>query len=299
MRISISYYYERGGTAAGEVASNRLSHHHVIAYPYMYYLGVISLCYLRHLKDEKDASYKSSIQKLLEACHAPNLNLESLDSAVKKIVCTSKSGKKNFSLSRGAQIDEVLTKVAWMPMNLFTGPCGQIRAEDPGQGYDTMPVGMRSKQKEKLESIISAIKTYNHSSIPHEQGAGGSTQSISFNNVTYFSKLANEFLSCLDSRMGCYDSSVSDWLIESNKKYYKVLVYKGKPERAFTDGNRKEKDTINGQFVVKKEHQNVSRQIFKLLGIGKEEVYGILIDNAENEYEHQANERIKDKLARF
>lgn len=298
MRISISYYYERGGNAAGGLASNRLSHHHVIAYPYMYYLGVISLCYLRHLRDAGDASYESSKQKLFDACHAPNLNL---DMAVDRIVCTLDRGVKHFSLSRGAQIDEVLTKVAWMPMNLFTGPCGEIRADDPGQGYDTMPEGMRRNQKEKLEGIISAIKTYNHSSIPHEQGAGGSTQSISFNNDTYLSKFAEEFLSCFDSRMGCYNASVSDWLIESNKKYYRVLVYKGKPERALTAGNPKGKELISGKFVVKKEHQNVSREIFKLLEIQMDrgEVYGILINDAENEYERQANERIEDKLARF
>lgn len=71
MPISIRYVYNRIGTAAGPPLSALLSHHHVISYPYMYYLGVVTLCYLNKLENVSRGSAQPKIEQLNGACQNP------------------------------------------------------------------------------------------------------------------------------------------------------------------------------------------------------------------------------------
>lgn len=205
MEISISYYYHRGEKNRNDLSPS-ISRHHVISYPRMYYLGVLALCYLK----SQPEIVSEKVKLLKDVCGNQNLNIEEALKHVNNCV----EGK--FSIPSDVPIvQEVLNEIAWMPMNLFTGPSGNFRIDDPSQRNESLPEKMSDEQKGALKKIIGGLKEYSHSFIPHIEGEGGSTKSVHFDNENQFNDLAKLFLENIksDKPLSCYDSELSDWRI--------------------------------------------------------------------------------------
>ena len=296
MRISISYYYYRGGTAAGPALSSFLSHHHVISYPRMYYLGVLSLCYLKKLRATNESAANAKIQTLLSACRIPNLPIANAVTAV------SNTEPDSFNIPEGNNnIQNTLYGIAWMPQNLFIGPAGKIRSDDPSQNNDKLPPGMPDAQKRNINQIIAGLNQYSHSNIPHVCGAGGQRNAVAFDNESDFNKLVELFFDNIGGTFGCYDSKISDWLIGVNSSsrinYYNILFSTSARAAQEAENLRQKRTLVAGKFAVKSSSiKNIdSKKCFKALSKDADYVYGSL-NNLDQECRDQQSRCIQSFL---
>lgn len=301
MRISVSYYYYRGGSAAGPALSSSLSHHHVISYPRMYYLGVLSLCYLKRLRATGKNAANAKMRILSDACR---ISVSTILDAVNAVINTDPG---IFSIPEGNNdIRNTLCRIAWMPGNLFIGPASGIRADDPSQNNDKLPVGMPNTQKTMLNQIIVGLNQYSHSYIPHVSGAGGQRNAVAFDNAANFNKLMEIFFNNISGTLNCYDSKISDWLIavnnnrrnsHNNYNYYNILFYTGGRAQSLISTYRNQRQLVAGKFAVKEtSHRNViADKNFKVLSKDADYVYGI-VNNLDDAYREHQNDRIQDYL---
>ena len=290
MPISIRYVYNRIGTAAGPPLSALLSHHHVISYPYMYYLGVAALCYFKKMEVDSPGSAQPMIEKLNRACQKTGLNFTA---ALNGIVY---DGIRLFRLPEdNTDIRNALAAIAWMPMNLFIGPCCNLRCDDPSQGMEKLPEGMPYNQKIALNNIITAIRHYNSSAIPHTAGAGGATNSVTFERDTDFSNLMKVFFENISGNIRCYDSKISDWLIAYNSKYYKIFFYTGKNAEQLSDEYSHKKLLFEGKFLVKNEPKTrpEDNQTFKVIVKNTEKILGIITPSSDDQQSHTIKDYLK------
>ncbi len=276
MKISIEYFYDRGGSAPGPALTPYLSHHHVISYPRMYYLGVLALCYLKRLGTKNKALIRDYKVKLSGAC---NIAAASIDNAIAEVL-PGDPGQYIISEDRNNLLP-VLYNIAWMPMNLFIGPSSKIRIDDPSQNYDKLPEKMPERQKSALSAIISGISEYSRSHIPNNSKTRGT---VCCDNEAYFNKLVNIFFENINGTIKCYDSKISDWLIASDGSansspgqynYYPISFYTGKSaERLISEyGNQ----LRYGKFAVREASRRiVDGRKFKILKKGSEYMSGIV-----------------------
>ncbi len=299
MQISIGYQYNRGGAAAGPALSPLLSHHHVISYPRMYYLGVLALCYLKRLGTTNQELAETNVAKLYDVCGP--LPFGSIENAITAVLSTD-PGKYSIPENNN-NLQSVLYRIAWMPMNLFIGPSSAIRIDDPSQNNDKLPEKMPKPQKKALNQIISGLCQYSHSHIPNGSGARGS---VRFDNEADFNRLMNIFFGNIDGRLNCYDSKISDWLIASTARanssssqyyYYRILFYNGKKAESLISGYRNQRQLFCGKFAVKEasDKQIVDGKNFKILAKGPEYMSGI-VNNLEDAYYRNEDKAIQGYL---
>ncbi len=280
MKISIEYYYNRGGNAPGPALTPYLSHHHVISYPRMYYLGVLALCYLKRMGTKNKTLVEAKEKKLSMAC---NLAVSSIRNAIAEIL-PGDPGQYKISEDRNNLLS-VLYNIAWMPMNLFIGPSSKIRIDDPSQNYDKLPEKMPPQQKSALSAIISGISEHSRSYIPNVSGACGT---VCFDNEAYFNELVNIFFNNINGTIKCYDSKISDWLIASDGSansspgrynYYRISFYRGDPARVgrLISRYRNQRQLCYGKFAVREASSRiVDGRKFKILEKGSEYMSGIV-----------------------
>lgn len=298
MRISIHYLYNRRGSAAGVALSSHLSHHHVISYPRMYYLGVLSLCYLKSIGAANPAAMAAKVWTLSDACHFPAV---SITNAVNAVIS---DGAGNYRLPEdNNDIQSALCRIAWMPMNLFIGPSSTIRIDDPSQNNDKLPERMPQRQKDALNQIISALNLYSHSNIPNTSEERGF---VGFDNEAAFNQLMDIFFRNINGEITCYDSKISDWLIASTAsanssssryQYYPILFYGGARAEALLSNYRNKRQLLSGKFAVKERNnqQIVTGKNFKVLATEAEDVLGI-VNNLDEAYRRDADKVIRDFL---
>ncbi len=281
MKISIKYYYNRGGSAPGPALKPSLSHHHVISYPRMYYLGVLALCYLKRLDTTNQASIETYEDKLYDVCK--NLPAGSIRNAIARVLS---DGLGHYDIPEDRNnLLPVLYNIAWMPMNLFIGPSSKIRIDDPSQNYDKLPKKMPERQKSALSNIISGIGQYSRSYIPNGSGARGT---VCFDNEADFNQLMDIFFEKIDGSINCYDSKISDWLIASDGSansssgrynYYPISFYRGDPAKTKRLISRymDQRQLCWGKFAVREASSRiVDGRKFKILEKGSEYMSGIV-----------------------
>jgi len=206
MPYSLNYTYRRLGAAPGGVLNNRLSNHHVISYPRMYFLGIAALA-----RAKNDIKYRSILTPLL----GHGINMNAVLDAVK---C---DGKKFSYGDNNPLINQVLYAIAWKPINLFIGPSGTFRTDDPSQKYDKLPNGMPKDRQEALNSLMSCIKTNMKSVIPNSEGDGGVNKAVNMTDAE-FNAVTESFIKNIKNVLAAYSSKVSDWVINSGTVNYKV-----------------------------------------------------------------------------
>lgn len=288
MPISIRYVYNRIGTAAGPPLSALLSHHHVISYPYMYYLGVVTLCYLNKLENVSRGSAQPKIEQLNRACQRSGLNFRA---AINSIV---NEDNTNFRLNNNDDLNNALAAIAWMPMNLFIGPCGKLRCDDPSQGMDKFPEGMPHNQKTAINNIDNAIKNYNRSAIPHTAGAGGATHSVTLQNDADFSNLVTVFFNNISGTIRCYDSKISDWLIACGSRYYKIFFFTGQNPENDINEFRLRGELHEGKFLVKDGRTRPEdNNKFKIYEKNIDKISGIIRPSPDTQQSHTIKDYLK------
>lgn len=166
MDISITYTYQRGGNANDRRVYHNISHHHVISYPRMYELGALALCYLDRL-ERNDIDINARVELL---AGINSLTTARVMSAVHAVILLEDTGRIIYHLpSYRSEIHACLSEIAWLPMNLFTGPKGDFRSDDPSQRYDSFPPNMPRKQRDAIQNIINGILKYCTSRIPNDR----------------------------------------------------------------------------------------------------------------------------------
>ncbi len=300
MKISIHYQYNRGGSAPGPALKPSLSHHHVISYPRMYYMGVLALCYLKHLDTTNQALAGTYEDKLYDVCK--NLPAGSIRNAIAGVLSTD-SGQYHIPENNN-NLQLVLYNIAWMPMNLFIGPSSKIRIDDPSQNTDKLPENMPQRQKSALSPIISGIGQYSRSYIPNGSGARGT---VCFDNEADFNQLMNIFFGKIDGSINCYDSKISDWLIASDGSansssgrynYYSISFYRGDPAKTKRLISRymDQRQLCWGKFAVKEASSRiVDGKKFKILEKGSEYMSGI-VNKLDSEDRRDQNQAIQGYL---
>lgn len=277
MRILISYRYDRGGACVKEKKGNlsaQMSRHHIISYPWMYFLGVLSLVFLK--RSEEDGESIESRIKLLE--RAARIENKSIYNAL-HMLKMDRGGIWLFP-PEGDSIKDTLYHIAWMPMNLFTGPSAKLRMDDPGQKNDKIPLSMPKDRKNKIENMKSGLRKYaGNINIPH---AGGGTDCVRFNDERNFDQLMSIFFRNIEEKNECYDSKISDWFVginenqgasRSKKKYY---ACKNNDVRI---GNRDDRNILSAKFgVIDEEAKRVleREKKFQIVSIGSMEVKGFV-----------------------
>lgn len=294
VEISIEYYYQRGEKSSDNL-SNLISRHHVISYPKMYYLGILALCYLKKRQEEnKSIVYQENLLKGI--CRNTNINI---NNALKYII-SYEEGK--FSIPReNAIIQNVINELAWLPINLFTGPSAKIRIDDPSQNNETFPQKMPKKQKTALQNIIDALKNYSHSYIPNSSGDGGSTKCVHFDKDSEFNNLVNIYFNNIKDNIQCYDSKISDWRVAT--KYYKngdiykcgnkdnyykyFFAQKSNRSEISLENAEKNRTLLCGDFILFNSNcrECADKKVFKIMKKNEKGLIGIIVNEDSTQFQ--------------
>ncbi len=322
MKISICYYYRRK-KKSGDGLPERICRHHIISYPRMFYLGVLALCYLKKLKVSNAGGVDKMWAQLDCAIGKSGINIsEVLDEIIYDGKgkfhlgeCVTKKGNGDIVKEQNVELYKALNEIAWLPMNTFSGPKENLRLDDPSQKNDGFPCGMPEAQKQALNSIIRALNHYSHSFIPHEEGDGGMTQSVHFDDELPFNRLAEEFFKSINGNWRRYESKISDWRVAANycregsnyryhnkQNFYRFYFYMGKQREERLNTETCCGRIIAGDFVLMNDkiRECTDNKILKILSVKREtranertRIQGILV-NRDASWESFQNRLIKD-----
>lgn len=200
--MRLEYEYRRNDYPhAGDMPLGaHLSRHHVVCYPHMYAFGVILLAYFQLLGDalDSDAPYQKFL-RYYGQWSATN------DSAVHNIVRARINGQRDVLNYCDDKCRNFFKEVAWTKSNLFIGPSGKLRADDPGQGIDAVPVSMG--QDGFIRRLMELRGGRISGNIPMSE------DQVGFINldVNAISDIARGYLDKLPDVPVLHESRVSDW----------------------------------------------------------------------------------------
>lgn len=299
MRIKISYCYNRGGECKteggrGGSLSKHMSHHHIIAYPKMYCLGILALVYLKMQENNKRPCDKK-IRLLQDKAGVKN---NAIFNCLKSV--NLKDSTWSFSWQDNS-VSESLYRIAWMPINLFLGPSAKLRLDDPGQGNDEIPLSMPEDRRQAIKNIKNIVLKLENKvgkrSIPHNSGGTGlitldderdidNMMNIFFNNINY---------------TNCHESIISDWYIGVNKggksSNGSIEKYYASKNASLPDGKRNREDrTYSSKFgVISKENKRelVVGKRYGISSISDTSVNGV-IKYVDGTYDTELNRKISE-----
>ena len=195
-------------------------------------------------------------------------------------------------------IDQLLTKVAWTEMNLFIGPAGIYRDDDPSQRNDKLPKGMPETTKTALKEVMTTIKSFS-SSLPHVTGSGGDTQCARMSQKA-FENITNTFLDKIKVTPRTYDSKVSDWYIKIGKDCRRVFITRGahtvRSDSPLLQPIRGQPPVTEGRFMVDdiKPSPDIYYKVISAES-AKSRIQGRQLKR-QKEYDEQQDLRIRDCL---
>lgn len=200
---NITYIYRRsdyGGNNNGNqgIRLEHYSRHHIISYPFMNCFAIVLLWYA--------ANENKTNEKL-------NNYLEKNKIEKEKISENLKTNGRVLDLSyyRG-----FISSISWAEANLFIGPAGCYREDDPSQKMEYCPVNMPVKQKELASKVKTAWDAVSKSRLV---GNEGDKISISV-NVNKLDDFVNVFIDYINYTSDIYVTRYDDWyLVKEGKKY--------------------------------------------------------------------------------
>lgn len=137
---NISYRYKRtvGGYPGPGALTANLSRHHIFSYPFMLTFAVVVLHYLANSDDEKalrklEAFYRARIRGGIPF-HIGEFKNSALETKV--------DGNMGS-----------LVWICWAEPNLFIGPDGAYRDDDPSQRMEFLPLSLPEKQKKLAQTV--------------------------------------------------------------------------------------------------------------------------------------------------
>lgn len=291
MNYSIRYYYERGGDGPPTNPNGTLSNHHVLSYPHMYALGVIVLA-----TAVADTDFRNRCSDVLGNYYNDNkgggvqLTSEKLPDLT--------DNKISF-VDKKDQIDPILKKIAWTHDNLFVGPSGKYRDDDPSQGTDGIPISVgRWDFPNTMQTLFREIKSY----VANEKDQIG-TINIEEHKMK---RIAEGFIRAIRWREQAMpeESRVSDWVVQITKcnggrtepGYFPVFFPKSAGKEFDLRSEMAKNDLYCGRFSLKKRGMRVNTdRRFRVLARDirgeKLSLFGRIV-NAESEHGGQDYEFI-------
>ena len=193
----ITYHYKERGDYPynGKKLEDSLARHHIISYPHMYEFGVIVLAYFQILYNEDRLEQDECFKKFSQYY---NISNHLVTGILKK-----RKEYKIFDYEKEAK--GVLNQIAWTQANIFVGPAGKYRCDDPEQGKDGIPLSMRNSFSPKIQSIRS------------NKGIPGSPamQKGSIGNIaigkTEICNIGKIFMNALPETRNLHNTKVGDW----------------------------------------------------------------------------------------
>lgn len=211
MDISIKYPYERTGNyplaGAGNLNAG-LARHHILSFPFMLSFAVVTFWYIATHQNDA-ASYAEAMLDNFFRDDKRNQN--------GWLTLCGCFNKKDTQLYFGQEIQDAksaLNWICWAESNLFIGPAGKHRIDDPSQKMDHIPLSMGATKKgkkvmDKAAEVKSVWATVCHSGNSGEDGQP-ITLSINDQAVPNFVKVFAEYI-CLSEADVIYRSKYSDW----------------------------------------------------------------------------------------
>lgn len=250
LKISYSYYRYDGAAPGG---NGFCSNHHILPYHLMYLIGIICVA-LAKKKDESD-KYSYADKLLAIAPNAGNLN--NLLAQVKVDEKFAYQFPKNETRRDGngqivntnLYLGDVVGVLSWNQYNIFKGPRGLSRMDDPSQlGEPVKPPSFPAKRWEKLVALLNMYASVGVKS------AASNDDRVNY-EIGYASakQIAQFFLDNITPSTTSHQTLVSDWiLVDKAKKKYKCAIDLKTPEayRAI-ELSTNAKDTLSTDLLFK------------------------------------------------
>lgn len=210
--MRIEYDYKRNNYVGGGKVydSDNISRHHIVSYPHMFEFGTILLAYFQILGDGLlgDLYFKRFLEYY--GVHS-STNLSTIQTILKE----QRSGLRDAFNYCEKNCRNFFMTVAWTDANLFTGPAGKLRADDPGQSVDGVPSSLT------LNSFETALINIRMSGIIKGKPALSKGERGSINlEERKIAEIAREYIRNLPNITCPYETRVSDWLavpLEANR----------------------------------------------------------------------------------
>lgn len=298
--MRLEYEYRRNDYPhAGDMPLGaHLSRHHVVCYPHMYAFGVILLAYFQLLGDalDSDAPYQKFL-RYYGQWSATN------DSAVHNIVGNCKNGQRDVLNYYDDKCRNFFKEVAWTESNLFIGPSGTLRADDPGQGIDTVPVSMGQ------DGFIRRLIELRGRGIPGVIPMSADQAGFISLDVKDISDIARGYIEKLPDVPVLHESRVSDWRavpladVGSNRSHeaFEIFFSKNSKNNKHESRGYQLELASNPQFPTN--HGRLQRQngdqVAVLIGIeckrSGEYLTGVL-KHSDDSFRQQENVSIAEKI---
>ena len=158
----------------------------------------------------------------------------------------------------------ILNWICWAQPNLFIGPSGIYREDDPSQKMEEFPIHMNPKQKELATKVKAGWSSVSSSRIV---GEAGQMINISVNVDCLDDKKRNTFipafLDYITASREVYKTRFDDWVIIKNKRKYDFWV---QPFPVNSKNIQGEKVEIF-RFSLKVQNENIEKNtVIRLIG---------------------------------
>ncbi|MCH5255303.1 MAG: hypothetical protein J1F41_10300, partial [Lachnospiraceae bacterium] len=200
MDITIKYLYKRMGgfPNSNETLSKNLARHHILSYPFMLSFSVVTFWYIATCEP-------GAIIERLESFYRPRLDNRKY---VWRKACMDFKAK----LIAGDSVDDAMSYMNWLcwaESNLFIGPAGRYRLDDPSQTMDKFPLYMDDRVKNGATRVKKAWDEICKSRLV---GAGGDsiTLKIVAGGLPNFVEAFVDYI-CLSQPGKIYRTAYREW----------------------------------------------------------------------------------------
>lgn len=231
--MGIDYEYFKADIPGEESRiGENLARHHIISRVHMFEFAVILLAYFQM----KYADVGGGLSKDSEFCRFMSYyNKSGLNEGeVLKILGRREikaPGYKydSFTYSMGDTEKNAANQTVWTRANLFTGPDGRFRYDDPGQDYDGIPFSMPDSS---FSQQLYHIRAGGIPGRPAMEDKGWGYLALDQKRIF---QIAETFIHALPPTMQVHDTKVSDWRAVMLKKgqlckesCYKIFITKNR-----------------------------------------------------------------------
>ena len=201
---NITYRYKRpaGGYPGPGALSQELSRHHMFSYPFMLTYAVVVMHYLALNEDEQ------ALEKLAKFYR---------DRGMAGIPFDIRNFRNN---ALEINVDENmphLVWICWAEPNLFIGPGGKYRDDDPSQKMEQFPLSLPAGQKRLAKAVAEKWKDMSSSRIVGKEG--------DMISVAFDERKLPKFVECFLDYIGyvgkggaqsIYRTAFGDWVVAKN-----------------------------------------------------------------------------------
>lgn len=203
MRVKFKIQYKRadGGYSGKEEGLNSyLARHHIISYPFMQIYTIVTAWYCTNNNEMREKFNKFLKDRSPYRYDETNVLYKKLKEKTEIYLDMNETGWS-----------DILNKVCWAESNLFIGPGGLYRMDDPSQKKEKFPLSMDKQQMQLANNVISAWNSISNAAI-----VGEKDQFIEFTLKKADSKGVEKFVAAFLAYINCtkdiYVTRYDDWV---------------------------------------------------------------------------------------